>query len=97
MQTRLKSCALAVAATLAIAMSPQVATAKDGVSVRIGPGGVGVSIGDHHRHRGPHYSWGPGFYFYDNYYHGDCSWLRQKARETDSRTWWRRYRQCRNG
>ncbi len=49
------------------------------------------------RNRGTRYSWGPGalFYFYDGYYHGDCSWLRRKAATTGSNIWLRRYRQCR--
>lgn len=50
-------------------------------------------------HRGTRYSWGPGalFWFYDGYYHGDCAWLRRKAETTGSKTWWRRFRQCRAG
>ncbi|MEZ5854704.1 MAG: hypothetical protein R3D67_08120 [Hyphomicrobiaceae bacterium] len=72
-----------------------------GVSVQVGPGGVGVNVGDgprrgHRGHRGRHYGWGPGFYFYDGHYHGDCSWMRQRAKRTGSSVWWRRYRQCRN-
>ena len=48
-------------------------------------------------HRGVRYMWGGlPFLFYDGYYHGDCSWLRRKARETGSSYWWRRYRQCRD-
>ena len=49
--------------------------------------------------RGTRYSWGPGalFWFYDGYYHGDCAWLRRKAEMTGSKTWWRRFRQCRAG
>jgi hypothetical protein len=60
-------------------------------------GTVTVSSGEHKRHRGVRYFWGPGavFYFYDGYYHGDCSWLRLKAEATGSRYWWRRYRLCR--
>ena len=48
--------------------------------------------------RGTRYLWGPGvaFYYYDGYYHGDCGWLRRKARETGSAYWYRRYRQCRD-
>ncbi len=47
--------------------------------------------------RGVRYMWGGlPFMFYDGYYHGDCSWLRRKARETGSSYWWRRYRQCRD-
>lgn len=47
--------------------------------------------------RGVRYMWGGlPFFFYDGYYHGDCSWLRRKARETGSSYWWRRYRQCRD-
>jgi hypothetical protein len=54
--------------------------------------------GDGDRRRGTRYVWGPGlaFYFYDGYYHGDCSWLRRKARETGSRYWRQRYEQCRD-
>jgi hypothetical protein len=37
------------------------------------------------------------FYFYDGYYHGDCSWLRRKANETGSAYWRKRLRQCRQG
>ncbi len=51
------------------------------------------------RRRGTRYSWGGlggVFYFYDGYYHGDCSWLRRKALSTGSRYWWQRFRQCRN-
>ena len=51
------------------------------------------------RRRGTRYSWGGlggVFYFYDGYYHGDCSWLRRKAVSTGSRYWWQRFRQCRN-
>lgn len=62
---------------------------------------VGRGDGDrrpHRRHRGTRYVWGSGatFWFYDGYYHGDCSWLRRKAIATGSRFWWRRYRQCRD-
>lgn len=47
--------------------------------------------------RGVRYMWGGlPFFFYDGYYHGDCSWLRRKARQTGSSYWWRRYRQCRD-
>ncbi|MDZ4840609.1 MAG: hypothetical protein SH859_00475, partial [Hyphomicrobium aestuarii] len=35
------------------------------------------------------------FYFYDGYYHGDCSWLRRKANATGSVYWRQRLRQCR--
>jgi hypothetical protein len=54
--------------------------------------------GDSDRRRGTRYTWGPGlvFYFYDGFYHGDCSWLRRKARETGSRYWRQRYEQCRD-
>lgn len=50
------------------------------------------------RRRGTRYVWGPGFtfYFYDGFYHGDCSWLRQKVRETGSSYWRQRLRQCRD-
>ncbi len=54
--------------------------------------------GDGDRRRGTRYVWGPGlaFYFYDGFYHGDCSWLRRKARETGSSYWRKRYAQCRD-
>lgn len=50
------------------------------------------------RRRGTRYVWGPGlaFYFYDGFYHGDCAWLRRKARETGSSYWRRRYERCRH-
>lgn len=50
-----------------------------------------------HHHRGTRYVWGPGieFWFDDGYYYGNCDWLRVRALETDSSTWWRRYRLCR--
>ena len=53
--------------------------------------------GDGNRgYRGTRYLWGGlPFFFYDGYYHGDCGWLRRKARETGSSYWLRRYRQCR--
>ena len=35
------------------------------------------------------------FYYYDGYYHGDCSWLRRKANATGSVYWRQRFRQCR--
>lgn len=44
---------------------------------------------------GRRYSWGPGFYFWNGYYYGDCDWLRDRAEDTGSRIWWERYRQCR--
>jgi hypothetical protein len=90
-----KTAAVMSAIGLAILASAPRADAQ-GVDVRVGPGGVGVSVGET-RHRGRHYSWGPGFYFYDGYYHGQCSWLRSRAEETGSQMWWRRYRQCRQG
>lgn len=48
--------------------------------------------------RGTRFYWGPGaeFYFFDGFYHGDCSWLRRKAAQTGSNYWRLRYRQCRN-
>lgn len=53
---------------------------------------------DGDRRRGTRYSWGPGaeFFFFDGFYHGDCSWLRRKARDTGSRYWRVRYEQCRD-
>ncbi len=57
--------------------------------------------GDHKRghggHRGTRYVWGGSYvyYFFDGYYHGDCDWLRVKARETGSRYWRERYELCR--
>jgi len=67
--------------------------------LRVGPGGVSVGVGDRRRpyHRGHRYNWGPGFYFYQGRYHGNCGWLRERARATGSRVWWQRYRNCRNG
>ncbi len=52
---------------------------------------------DRNRRRGTRFYWGPGaeYFFFDGYYHGDCAWLRRKARETGSRYWQQRYRQCR--
>ncbi len=67
-----------------------------GVRVDVGPGGVGVRVGDR-GHRGRYYGWGGGFRYYDGHYHGNCGWLREKARETGSRVWWNRYQRCRNG
>ena len=70
-------------------------TARDGTNRNRKAGVAGWQGSD--RHRGVRYSWGPGaeFFFYDGYYHGDCSWLRRKANATGSRYWWQRYRQCR--
>ncbi len=68
-------------------------TDRDGISRNRKPGVAGRRSGD--GRRGVRYSWGPGFYFYDGYYHGDCSWLRRKANATGSRYWRQRYRQCR--
>ncbi|MBS0243435.1 MAG: hypothetical protein JSS20_14755 [Proteobacteria bacterium] len=79
---------------VAACLMPLAAEAQ--VGVRVGPGGVGVRIGEGH-HRGRHYGWGPGFYFYDGYYHGNCGWLKRRAEETRSHVWWKRYRQCREG
>ena len=47
--------------------------------------------------RGTRFYWGPGaeFFFYDGYYHGDCEWLKRKARQTGSHYCLRRYRLCR--
>lgn len=101
---RLRLIAISGALALAGVGFGSVAQAEPGVSVRVGPGGVGVRLGDrHHRyhgrrhHRGRHYGWGPGFYFFNGYYHGNCAWLRHKARETGARVWWHRYRRCRAG
>lgn len=54
--------------------------------------------GDGDRRRGTRHNWAPGFtfYFYDGFYHGDCSWLRRKVRETGSNYWRQRLRQCRD-
>ena len=87
---------LAAATATAVTSAAGIAQAKDGVSVQIGPGGVSVGIGERGHHRGRHLDWGPGFYFYDGHYHGDCRWLRRRAEDTGSRTWWQRYRACRN-
>jgi len=67
-------------------------------TVRPGDGDRRRSGAGGDRRRGTRYVWGPGlaFYFYDGFYHGDCSWLRRKARETGSRYWRHRYEQCRN-
>ena len=53
---------------------------------------------DRNRRRGTRFYWGPGaeFFFFDGFYHGDCAWLRRKARDTGSRYWQQRYRQCRD-
>ena len=40
---------------------------------------------------GPYYG-GP-YYAYSGS-HGRCGWLRERARDTGSRYWWRRYREC---
>ena len=74
----------------------------DGVTVRRRGDQAGGSTrayrrADRGNRRGVRFYWGPGaeFWFYDGYYHGDCTWLRRKARATGSRYWWTRYRQCR--
>lgn len=68
------------------------------VRLRVGPDGVRVGVGDRRDYRrGRHYNWGPGFYYYSGRYHGNCAWLRDRARATGSRVWWQRYRNCRNG
>ena len=48
------------------------------------------------RSHGRRFAWGPGivFWLYDGTYYGDCDWLREKARDTGSSYWWRRYRNC---
>ncbi|MBS0240866.1 MAG: hypothetical protein JSS20_01730 [Proteobacteria bacterium] len=55
--------------------------------------------GDHDRgfirSHGRRYGWGPGFWFYDGFYWGDCNWLYRRAIETGSDYWWDRYQQCR--
>lgn len=33
-------------------------------------------------------------YFYGNFGHRDCAWLRIKAEETNSQYWWDRYYGC---
>ena len=54
--------------------------------------------GDDGDRRGERFNFGGlAFYFYDGYYHGDCGYLRRKARETGSYYWQRRYRLCREG
>lgn len=53
--------------------------------------------GMHHRHFRHHRFWGPRVYFYGNYGGGGCWWLKEKALDTGSRYWWRRYQACRNG
>lgn len=66
--------------------------------VIVGDGDRRRGDGDGNRRRGTRYVWAPGiaFYFYDGFYHGDCSWLRRKARETGSRYWRQRYEKCRD-
>ncbi|MFN0218254.1 MAG: hypothetical protein ACKVP4_05510 [Hyphomicrobium sp.] len=51
-----------------------------------------------HWRSGRRYNWGPGFAFYfnDGYYYGECSWLKQRARQTGNPIWLRRFAQCRN-
>lgn len=75
---------------------------REGVTVRRPGGQVGGSPRayrqtDRGSRKGVRFYWGPGaeFYFYDGYYHGDCAWLRRKARATGSQYWRIRYRQCR--
>lgn len=53
--------------------------------------------GDGNGHRGTRYVWGDGgeYWFYDGYYHGNCAWLLERAEETGSSYWRRRYRLCR--
>ena len=53
--------------------------------------------GERREGRGTRYVWGGlPFFFYDGYYHGDCSWLKRRYRETGSSYWLARYRQCRD-
>ena len=49
----------------------------------------------HHR-RGFGVIVGDGYYD-DNYYAGGCEWLHERAVETGSRYWWRRYEACVDG
>lgn len=74
----------AVCAATTVTVSP---AAAQGVSVHVGPGGVGVHVGKPHR---------PGKYYRSGHHHGDCSWLRARARDTGNPTWWRRYHKCRS-
>ena len=38
-----------------------------------------------------------GYPYYDDYYGGgDCEYLHERAVETGSRYWWRRYEECVN-
>ncbi len=69
--------------------------AAQGVSVHVGPGGVGIHVGKPHR-RGKFHGWGPGYHYRGGYYYGDCAWLRARARDTGNPTWWRRYHKCRS-
>jgi hypothetical protein len=55
------------------------------------------SNGEGNRRRGTRYVWGSlPFYYYDGFYHGDCSWLRRKVRETGSSYWRTRLQKCRD-
>jgi hypothetical protein len=47
----------------------------------------------HHR-RGFGVIVGSGYYDGDYYYYGGCEWLHERAAETGSRYWWRRYEDC---
>ncbi|WP_197077560.1 hypothetical protein [Hyphomicrobium sp. 99] len=60
-------------------------------------GNYGYGRGRHHHRRGgfvvgyPYYDYG---YYDDGYYGYDCGWLYQRAIETGSPYWWRRYQAC---
>ncbi len=50
----------------------------------------------HHRH-GYGVIVGSGYYDGDYDYYGGCEWLHERAVETGSRYWWRRYENCLEG
>lgn len=50
----------------------------------------------HRRHFRHHRFWGPRVHFYGGG-RGGCYWLKERALDTGSRYWWRRYQACRNG
>jgi len=75
-----------------------------------GHGGPGMHSGRHlrggynlhgGRHHGFYRGWrGPRVFLYGGGYgygYGRCYWLKERAIDTGSRYWWRRYWRCRNG
>jgi hypothetical protein len=58
-------------------------------------GGGGIILEERRRprgYRGPRFREGPTLRFRTS-----CGWLRERARDTGSRYWWRRYRDCVRG